>query len=145
MSVQESFRKFLLAIPEAAMPIRQIAQLRIPERYAPSAGYLWYALQNSATNRTFDPVVMTDGVPAAKLPDELFFDVEIYHPDPAVVETVSNLLHSLDGYHGPFGDGRIGALFVENQSDDYLPQVAFDEDAELDYSFLNLEIRLYRE
>ncbi|MEM0926111.1 MAG: hypothetical protein AAGJ83_08750 [Planctomycetota bacterium] len=146
MSVQESFRTFLLSYDASDQPIRQVSQLRVPESYDNKLGYIWYGMQNTVHNRTLHSVTAAEGVaPPPRLPDELFFDVEIYHGDPAVVETVANLLHSLDCYQGIFGEGTIGALFVDNQSDDYLPQVAFDQDLDLYDTFLHTEIRLYRE
>lgn len=146
MSVAASFRKFLQQFPPAAQPITQIAQQRIPVSYNPNTGFIWFSMRGTNNERTLDPVVLDgDGVPIKQLPDELFFDIEIYHPDITVTEKVANLLHGFDTYGGSFGDGTIGAMFVENQSDDYVAQIDVDDSVDLDYSFLSIEIRLYKE
>lgn len=147
MSVVASFRKFIKSFPSAAQPIAQVAQQRVPESYDPDNGFIWFTLRGTNTEKTLNPVELDgDNLPVnTNLPDELLFDVEIYHPDIGVVEMVANLLHRFDTYGGAFGDGTIGVMFVEDQNDDYVPQVQVDEDVDLSFAYLRVEIRLYKE
>ncbi|MEL6106671.1 MAG: hypothetical protein AAFU85_11560 [Planctomycetota bacterium] len=146
MSVGTSLRKFLLEYPEGVLPIRQIAEERIPESYAVQDGFMWFAVRSGQQNLVLDPTQLDAGrVPVNQDTDEIGIDLEIYHPDKDPVETVTRLISGLNGYHGTFGDGFIGALFVDGQQDDYVQTVGFDDDQNVSQSFLNLDIRLYKE
>lgn len=135
MSLATSLRSFLRSM--ADQPIDQIAQQHIPENYNPANGFIFYARRSTQTARTF--------AQATVLPEQQYFDLEIYHPDLSVAEATADRIQMHDAYCGAFGAGTVQAFFVDTQSDDYVPQVNFDDEQHMSSAFLSIEVRSYTE
>lgn len=135
MSVAKELRSFLMGIDD--MPIAQVAQQHIPESYKIENGVIWFSRRGAQTARTFEQ--------STRVPAEVYFDVEIYHPSPDTAEIAGDLIQSFDAYHGAMGDGWVGAFLVDLQGDDYVPQNAFDDGLHLSSVFLSIEVRNYTE
>lgn len=135
MSLAKSLRSFLVAMP--GMTIVQVAQQHIPANYNPIAGFIWFDRKTTEHVRTME---RTGGGA-----EQQFFDVEIYHPKLDRVEEAADLLQSFDCYRGEFGAGEIQGLFIQSQSDDYVPRVQMTDTEHLSSSFLSLEVRSYQE
>jgi hypothetical protein len=135
MSLAKSLRSFLIAIPGHSFG--QIAQQKIPQHFDPKLGYICYARRNTTPLRTLDLNQGTN--------EQQFFDVEIYHQNPDSVEVMAELLQTYDCYRGEFGEGTIQALFVDGQTDDYVPLVEMTDTENMMSAFLSFEIRSYRE
>lgn len=134
MSLAKSLRTFLQSIS----PIAQVAQQNIPANYKVADGFIWFARRATQPART-----MQRG--EVSTPDQQFFDVEIYHKSIDAVEEAADALQAFDTHRGEFGSGKIQALFVESQSDDYVPRVDMTDTENLSSAFLSLEIRSYKE
>ncbi len=135
MSLAKSIRTWLIAMPGHSFG--QIAQQKIPPNFDEKLGFICYARRNTSPART---MARESGAN-----DQQFFDVEIYHQDPDKVEEMADLLQSYDRYRGAFGTGNIQALFVDGQTDDYVPLVDNTDTEHLMSAFLSFEIRSYRE
>jgi hypothetical protein len=135
MSVAKSLRAFLVAIPGHSFG--QIYQQSVPENVNIASGFIWYARRNTTPLRTLDR--------ASGPNEQQFFDIEIYHENIDNTESFADLLQTYDGYRGSFGSGKIQGMFVDGQTDDYVPQVDMTATQHLSSSFLSIEIRSYRE
>jgi hypothetical protein len=133
MSVATELRQFM--IDQSGITIGQICQGFIPESNKRANGFIYFNRSGTEQLRTFER--------DANGPYYNFFDVEIYHEDIETVEAVADAIQDLDCYTGDFGAGHTQAFFVENQTDDYVPQVEFTDEERLESSFLSIEIRGY--
>lgn len=135
MSVAKSLRAFLVSIDGHSFG--QIYQQSVPENVNIANGFVWYARRNTTPLRTLDRAVGPN--------EQQFFDIEIYHENIDNTESFADLLQTYDGYRGSFGSGTIQGMFVDGQTDDYVPQVDMTATQHLSSSFLSIEIRSYRE
>lgn len=135
MSLAKSIRTFLIGLPGHSFG--QIAQQKIPPNFDYNLGFICYARRNTTPLRTMEQATGPN--------DQQFFDVEIYHKNPDNVEAMADLLQTKDTYRGDFGEGRIQALFVDGQTDDYVPLVEMTDTENMMSAFLSFEIRSYRE
>jgi hypothetical protein len=133
MSLATDLRQFLL--DDVDVTLTQVCQGFVPELAQRPDGFIWYKRRGTEHARTFEQ--------ARTVPESQYFDVEIYHTDIDVVEANADAIQLLDMFNGDFGVGQVGAVFVNDQGDDYVPKVPFSDDEHLESSFLSLEIRGY--
>lgn len=133
MSCATDLRTFLIDM--ASPQITQCEQGHIDERTILQNGVVWFGRSSTSNNKTM--------AQASQIADEQFFDIEIYHPDPDVIETIADRLAALDCYRGAMGTGQVQGFYVETQSDDYLPRVQFTDSVALESAFISIEVRSY--
>lgn len=132
MSVTKDLRRFLIA--DNAITIKKIEEGKSHVE-ADEDGFIVIAIQDTERARL---LTKSDGSP-----ETVIFDVEIYHEDPDTVESCVNAIHALDMHNGDFGNGHVQAIFVDNQSNEYVPRVQFEEEPSFDFAFVRLEVRGY--
>lgn len=135
MSVAEDLRTFLLTISGFDTP--HISQAFVPTGVSFSDGFVYYARRGTGRNRTFDGL--------GTLPEEQYFDIEIYANSIDTAEALADALQAKDSWNGDFAANFVGAFFVDNQVDDYIQRAEFTDDYPAHAVFLSVEVHGYEE
>jgi len=124
MSFGSDMRQFLLGRTDIAQLIGTRAhQNHVPAGYGGT--YLWFARSGHAAADTLDMAAGDD-------PFETTWDVECISSAPDEAMDLAELVLGLHGYRGAFGEGTVQGIFVETQTDGYVPQgVGLDEALEV--------------
>lgn len=68
------------------------------------------------------------------------FDVECVSDDLDEAQALSEAIWALDQHHGTFDDSTTGGVFIQDQSDDYIPFSVGDDDG---YQIASLILTVY--
>lgn len=115
-----NLRSFLLSQTElAAIVGLRIHQDHVPQSKVDTDGYfrpyIWFGRSGVGREECLSPEL---GAP----PDIEFFDLECIAPSMPMADEIADQVTALDGYKGEFGEQSIQAIFVEDQSDEYVPR-----------------------
>ena len=118
--VPTNLRTFLLADTDvAAIVATRVHQSSVPESV--DAPYIWFTRDRSDGPRCLD-----NGV--ARTTEQQFSVeciAESLSTSQALADAVSD---ALDGYRGTFGDSTVKGVFVDDQTDDYIPRGVSSDD-----------------
>lgn len=120
MSFAVDFRAYLLAQSAIASAVGERVHVgMVPEETEPP--YLWMQRAGASHERTLDQ-------PQGETPFEERWDLEAIAAEPDDLATLDEAIRGLDSARGDFGDGRMQALFVEDQADDYVPKGVWSDE-----------------
>jgi len=131
MSLGADLRTWLLAQGGiSALVGTRVHQNRAPEGY--DGPYIYFRRRSVTHEDTVD-------MPAGDAAFEQSFDVEAIAEDQDQAMDLGELLLALHAYRGSFGGGTVQGVFVEDQSDDYVPRGLMGDTA-LEFAALDFNI-----
>jgi len=115
-----NLRSFLLGLTELAaivgLRVHQdhVPQFKVePDGYFPP--YIWFSRGGIGREDCLAPELGSD-------PDFENWDIECIAPSGTIANDMVEQILAIDGYKGELGDQQIQAVFVEEQTDDYVPR-----------------------
>jgi len=133
-TIGPDLRSFLLADTDIAAAVgTSVHQNHVPE--TSETLYIWFSRRGRERERTINES-------AGNVAFREYWDLEVIGTSLGDVSDLADLVDALDSSSGTFGSGTVQVLFVEDQTDDYIPR-GLNSDEGLHYSAFLIEILGY--